>query len=639
MLNNIDNCKYSFLKYNQHRIMRINKKLITFVLSLFLITSCSFLVEKQTTDSNTLRKIESGEIIGMDNGETYQWLGIPYGSVPDSNYRWKKAKQPSSWDGVKEVIEFGEFCTQRSSLINSNVSLWANTVGSEDCLNLNIWSPKANENEILDSKKYPVMVWIHGGSNMSGNSDFYNPMQLVKNHDVIVVTINYRLGPFGWFNHPSINKLSNKINSSGNYGNLDTIQALEWVQTNIDNFGGDKNNVTIFGESAGGYNVAALLSSPIALGLFHKAIIQSGGVKPGDIDHAQSFIDKPLPWKNYTSKELFNQLLIIKKMAKNRKDALKVQSEMNDETIDVILRSASTEDIYLAYLEAKINTNEMLRPFPDGTVLYEGGIMKALKNGMSADIPVIFGTNRDENKLFLIENKRLTRSIFGLPFIKDINYYNAVSKHRSNTWKLLAVDQPARDLANLNKKSIYAYRFDWDEEPKKYGIDLSNLLGAAHAFEIPFVMGDFEMETLSDYMVSRDNLDGMQQLSNAMMSYWAEFAYNGDPGKGRSNELPIWNAWSEINDESPRYMIFDSYRDRGIRMTNESLTKELLFAQIAEDEDLDIKYKCELVDIAIKYDDLENEEFLFEFNQGLCKGLNPDLEWRQYWYEEMDEPW
>ena len=217
----------------------------------------------------------------------------------------EKAKEPISWKGVKEAITFGEFCTQKASLINSSLDIWNSTVGSEDCLNLNIWAPKTDNGDTVNSSKYPVMVWIHGGSNMSGNSNFYNPSQLVKYHDVIVVTINYRLGPFGWFNHPSINEFSNEINSSGNYGNLDTIQALEWVQNNISNFGGDKNNITIFGESAGGYNVAALLSSPIATGLFHKAIIQSGGVKPGDIEHAQSFLSNPTSLEELHFKRTF----------------------------------------------------------------------------------------------------------------------------------------------------------------------------------------------------------------------------------------------------------------------------------------------------------------------------------------------
>jgi len=619
--------------------MNIRNKLIFFTLAITFVSSCSIFLEKTAVDPNTIRMTQLGSVIGLDNGKTYQWLGIQYGSIPNANFRWKKAKQPTPWEGIKEAIKFGDFCTQKASLINSSVGLWNNTVGSEDCLNLNIWTPKTFKDEVDNISKYPVMVWIHGGSNMSGNSDFYNPTQLVQSHDVIVVTINYRLGPFGWFNHPSINQFSNEINSSGNYGNLDTIQALEWIQNNISNFGGDKNNVTIFGESAGGYNVAALLASPIAVGLFHKAIIQSGGIKPGDIDHAQSYLSNPIPWKNYTSRELFNHLLIIKNMAAEREEALQVQLKMDDQVINDILRSATTDEIYKAYMDSKINTNEMLRPFPDGNVLNEKGIIESMKSGYSARIPVIFGTNRDENKLFLIENERLTRSIFGLPFIKDIEVYNSVSKHRSNTWKLLAVDNPARLLVNSGKESVFAYRFDWDEEPKKYGLDLSDLLGAAHAFEIPFVMGDFEMDTLSDYMVSRKNKKSMKQLSDSMMSYWAEFAYNGDPGNGRSNDLPVWNSWSEINEQSPRYIIFDSYRDRGIRMSSKNLTKESLFLQIAEDENLNDKYKCEMVDIAIQYDDLENPEYLYEFDEGLCKDFNPDIEWRQYWYEEMDEPW
>ena len=148
------------------------------------------------------------------------------------------------------------------------------------------------------------MVWIHGGSNVSGNANFYDPSELVYQHNLIVVTINYRLGPFGWFSHPSIKELSvDPMSASGNNGNIDTIQSLEWVQSNIANFGGDPTNITIFGESAGGYNVAALLSSPIAEGLFHKAIIQSGGIKPGDITQAESNLKDNLPWKNYTSKE------------------------------------------------------------------------------------------------------------------------------------------------------------------------------------------------------------------------------------------------------------------------------------------------------------------------------------------------
>ena len=166
------------------------------------------------------------------------------------------------------------------------------------------------------------MVWIHGGSNVSGNADFYDPSELVSSQDVIVVSINYRLGPFGWFRHPDITSTAqNPEDQSGNYGNIDSIQALEWVQRNIGFFGGDSSNITIFGESAGGYNVAALLSAKQANGLFHKAIIQSGGIRPGDIEHSESYIEKNLPWKNYSSRELVNQLLVMNEMASDRNSA------------------------------------------------------------------------------------------------------------------------------------------------------------------------------------------------------------------------------------------------------------------------------------------------------------------------------
>ena len=143
--------------------------------------------------------------------------------------------------------------------------------GSEDCLYLDIKRPEKINKELL-----PVMFWIHGGGNTSGLKDLYDFSSMVKKHDVIVVSINYRLGPFGWFTHPSIQDLQSNLDKTSNFGTLDIIAALEWVQSNISFFGGDPNNVTIFGESAGGHNVLSLLVSKQAKGLFHKAISQSG---------------------------------------------------------------------------------------------------------------------------------------------------------------------------------------------------------------------------------------------------------------------------------------------------------------------------------------------------------------------------
>ena len=621
--------------------MQYKTLVLLWLISSFLF-SCHVPRTDLLPDQSSLRNTEQGAIIGADNGKTHQWLGIPYADIPSSEYRWREAKAPLPWEGVRQTLEFGPFCTQLGSLINSTKRKdWGEIVGSENCLNLNIWAPKPNPTEIENQNiVYPVMVWIHGGSNTAGSADLYNPTELVYRHNLVVVTINYRLGPFGWFRHPSlIHQLDNKKDQSGNYGNLDTIAALKWVKNNIANFGGDTNNITIFGESAGGYNVAALLSSTLAEGLFHKAVVQSGGIKPGDITHSENFLSEPVPWKNYSSKELFNELLIAKGMAANKKEATEIQTNMLSKNVGSILRSATTKEIFQAYLEARFNTNNMLRPFPDGTVLHEQGIMQSLKEGLSSEIPIILGTNRDENKLFLVNNPRYVRTIFGLPRSRDRVLYDAIAKHRSNTWKYLAVDNPSRELILSGRSNIFAYRFDWDDEPRRLGVDISHLLGAAHAFEIPFVMGNLDKDTLTRYIVGRKNLDSVKQLSEAMMSYWAEFAYTGDPGMGRKGDLPLWEHWSEPNKDAPKYIVFDSDLDRGIRMSTESISKDSLLADIANDEDIkDPRLKCELVDIAIQYDDLEKPEFLDQFNGGQCQQYNPD-DWRQTWYESFNEPW
>ena len=162
-------------------------------------------------DEDTIRETQQGILIGGDNGKTHQWLGIPYGDIPSSEYRWKQSKAPRAWIGVREALKFGSFCVQKGSLVGTTQRKdWDKIIGSENCLNLNIWAPKLTPDEIgSEIANYPVMFWIHGGSNMAGNSDFYNPTELVSQHKVVVVTINYRLGPFGWFRHPGILAESN----------------------------------------------------------------------------------------------------------------------------------------------------------------------------------------------------------------------------------------------------------------------------------------------------------------------------------------------------------------------------------------------------------------------------------------------
>lgn len=225
---------------------------------------------------DSLRTINTGQLVGFeDSYDTFAWLGIPYASAPTGNLRWRAPQAPQSWNGVRTAIQYGEPCMQFWGALAGVDGNPGEVIGDEDCLSLNIWSPK----KATSNTPLPVMVWIHGGGNDSGSANLYQGHHLAGTQNVVVVTLNYRLGLLGWLSHPAIRSSSaNLADASGNFGTLDIIQALSWVRDNIMLFGGDPSNVTIFGESAGGRNVYSLMASPFAKGLFHKAIVQSGTV-------------------------------------------------------------------------------------------------------------------------------------------------------------------------------------------------------------------------------------------------------------------------------------------------------------------------------------------------------------------------
>ena len=213
----------------------------------------------------------SGFVQGKVIKKVQIWEDIPYAQPPVGDLRWKAPKKIQNNDNYIESKD-NNFCIQRTSNLGGSSQFSDDLIsGTEDCLYLDIYAPTQKSQELL-----PVMFWIHGGGNTSGLKDLYDFSKLVKKHNVIIVAINYRLGPLGWFTHPSIQNLQDGIDKASNFGTLDIISALEWVNKNIILFGGNSKNVTIFGESAGGHNVLSLLVSSKAKGLFHKAISMSG---------------------------------------------------------------------------------------------------------------------------------------------------------------------------------------------------------------------------------------------------------------------------------------------------------------------------------------------------------------------------
>src|ERR1700685_3218654 len=247
-------------------IVRILSRFVIFALPLFVLMAISPALFAASTD--LLVKIDSGTVEGKQQGAIRAFLGIPYAAPPVGDLRWKPPAPAAKWNGVRSAKEFGAHCMQGKVYGDMTFPDGGN---SEDCLTLNVWTPAKKADDQL-----PVMVWIYGGGFAAGGTS--EPRQhgeKLAARGVIVVSMNYRLGVFGFFAHAELAKESGH-DSSGNYGLLDQVAALQWVHRNIDRFGGDPGKVTIFGESAGSFSVSALMASPLAQGLLHGAIGESG---------------------------------------------------------------------------------------------------------------------------------------------------------------------------------------------------------------------------------------------------------------------------------------------------------------------------------------------------------------------------
>ena len=541
------------------------------VLLVLFFTACALQTnEKSSEKSEKFAFSFSEKFIGLEKNRTFQWLGIPYAQAPMGSLRWKAPRSLENENDQVKAIEFSNPCPQVES-ISIDKKGEGEFLGSEDCLFLNIFAPK----NISSDNKLPVMFWIHGGGNTSGEAGSYDFSKLAAAHDLVIVSINYRLGFLGWFYHPSFAATSNdQGDKSGNFGTLDQIMALKWVRKNIEDFGGDKNNVTIFGESAGGHNVFALLSSPLAKGLFHKAISQSGATNSFNTKEASKFFDNKESSLLTSSKEVISKLLVASGKSKDSFEANIAQESMNEFKLMEEMQSIELSEIFKVYKEIENSKQAGKKMIPrvlsDGYVLPKRGL-KYNKKSYYNDVPVIFGTNRDETKLFAAMQSDYSTSVLNrLVIIRNQEMYDLTANYASNNWKISAVDNPARAMISSGKQDVFAYRFDWDEQGKLLWMDFSKIFGAAHAMEIPFITGTMKLLGIERFMFNNENLPDAIRLSIAMQSYWAEFAYNGSPGKGRDNSLPAWSSWSTSGD---KIMILDSENDQGIVMKDFELNR------------------------------------------------------------------
>jgi para-nitrobenzyl esterase len=431
------------------------------------------------------------------------------------------------------------------------------------------------------------MVWIHGGNNCAGTAATYPYLRnFAADHGVLVISVNYRLGLFGWFYHPALHDgESTQEDRSGNFGTLDLIAALRWVQANVAAFGGDPENVTIFGESAGGINVYSLIASPLAKGLFHKAIVQSGFPASFSLTEAFNFTEDPDPGYPGSALETVTELMIRDGIVPSRVDAKAVLLNRGREWTEQYLRKKSVKELLAPYKAVQLGMYNGPRIFRDGFVMPHETFTELGKQTPPRynNVPVILGSNRDEFKLFMSQDPAFVRMFLGfIPRIRNQAAYRFAGRHASDAWKAVGVDEPARLLRAAQNSPVFAYRWDWDEEPNLCIVDLSILLGAGHGLEIPMLFNNFDLGLLR-LLYARADLGGLRELAAAMGSYWTQFARAGSPGRGNDGMLPDWRPWDEGGRMRESLLILDTRNDGGIRMSCESVSLEGVLKSLAKE--------------------------------------------------------
>lgn len=463
--------------------------------------------------TETIIETAYGRVQGEKINEVCVWKGIPYAKPPISSLRFRPPVKPEAWEGIRNATEFSPVASQTSSEVMNYLGNDISNM-SEDCLYLNIWSPAA------DNKRRPVLVWIHGGAFVSGSgsSSWYDGESFATKGDVVVVTINYRLGILGFLHLGEIG--GQEYATSGNCGLLDQVAALEWIQENIEAFGGDPNRVTVFGESAGAMSIGVLLGMPSAKGLFQQAILQSGAAR------------NAIPSSKATN------------VAQKLLEALNVDSS----------NLSQLEDIPVGkLLEVSTLVPPMsLVPVIDGVSLPQNPDL-AVANGSAKDVKILIGTNKDEYNLFTAFDplwKDATQQTMSVIFEKTFGpLWSALSKQFLNE-EDLSVDlynqmmtmqiftYPAIKLAEhqINQGSpVFMYRFDW-ESPV-----LNGVLKAAHAIEIPFVWNTLDKPKTENITGSEAN---RQVISDQMHEVWIAFARYGNPS---TKSIPNWPEYDLEN--------------------------------------------------------------------------------------------
>ncbi len=449
------------------------------------------------------------------DGKIRVYKGVPYAAPPVGDLRWKAPQPAADWSGVRKATDFGARCMQAP--IYSDM-IFRDKGPSEDCLYLNVWTPAANA-----EAKLPVMVWIYGGGFRAGaSSEPRQDGEHLAAKGVVVVSMNYRLGVFGFFSHPDLAK-ETATGSAGNYGLMDQAAALGWVQRNIEAFGGDPEKVTIFGESAGSFSVSALLASPLTSGLFHRAVGESGAY--------------------------FGATLAARSLKDTEATDVKFAESIGASTL-AALRAKPAAELLQA---ATAQKGERFVPNVDGAFLPED-VYSIYAEGRQRHVPLLAGWNADEGSYHAIFGKEdvtvanyvaRVHALYGDKAEEVLKAYPAANDDQAkraaqdlasdrfigySTWKWIEMQ------GATGASPVFRYHFE-DAAPVAASNKSADAAwrGAYHSSEIEFVFGNLAYKDLPWRPEDR-------KLSEQMSSYWTNFAKTGNPN---SAELPRWPAYEK----------------------------------------------------------------------------------------------
>jgi len=491
---------------------------------------------------------KQGPVLGKQDQKSLVcvYQGIPYALPPSGDLRWQAPQAPAKRSGTFPAFEFGPSCIQNESLTSGGKS----KSFSEDCLTLNIFRPAA-------SGTYPVLFWIHGGgyTQGAGSYEMYNGAALASAKDVVVVSINYRLGFFGFLALAELAK-EDPHQSTGNYGVLDQVAALEWVRDNIAGFGGDPGNVTIFGESAGGVSVCNLLATPLAAGLFQRGIIESGGC---DLNRS------------------------LEDGEQQGRSLLKAQNCEGPDALQC-LRAKPAQSLLLPSKELITGAAAHIDHY-----VFADQPIEILKKGNFNKVPIMVGSNRDEFSMTIFLTPggifssrqqviKLMQDQLGTRAQEVLKMYSFDDYQRPAFLIAAAFTDGfgSRAFAAAEAMSpftpVYLYRFDWREER------LGKTLGAFHGLEIPFVFGTLEAKKATLHLLlSSQAVASGKPLSEKMMSYWTNFAKTGDPNAAGLEKWPVYKI-------DRRERIYFDNRISAAPLTARELERYQYFAGISVEE-------------------------------------------------------